>query len=213
MLKNATIGGAAAAIMISLAPASHASDTAPPTDPITVDVKTVNGSGCPQGTATVTELSDNTGFTVKYSDYVAEAGAGAGSTDFRKNCQLSLLVHVPQGFTYAIAQADYAGNAHLQAGATGLEQANYYFQGNSETVAVGHPLSGPYDGAWHNTDRADTATLVYKPCGVDRILNVNTELRVSTGDSDAANTSSYMAMNTTQGGVNTIYRFQWKRCS
>src|SRR3954453_14078820 len=121
MRKNAVMCGLAALSLTLIGSAAHAGDgvggadaavAEPPAGHITVDVVTVNGSGCPQGTATVTEKSDNTGFIVKYRDYVAEAGAGAGATDFRKNCQLSLLVHVPQGFTYAIAEADYAGNAH-----------------------------------------------------------------------------------------------------
>jgi len=83
--------------------------TPPPPDRIVIDVVTVNGSGCPAGTAAVAVAEDNTAFTVTYSDYLAQVGVGAKPTDFRKNCQLSLRVHVPQGFTYAIAQADYRG--------------------------------------------------------------------------------------------------------
>ncbi|GAA0330216.1 DUF4360 domain-containing protein [Actinoallomurus spadix] len=211
MLKNLTIVGAAAAFLIASAPAAAATDTAPPTDRITVDVKTVNGSGCPRGTAAVTELADNTGFTVTYSDYLAEVGPAAAPTDFRKNCQISVLVHAPQGFTYAIAEADYRGHAHLEGGAAGLQQASYYFQGDSETLPVGHTLSGPYDGDWATTDKADVATLVYKPCGEDRILNINTELRVSADGADAKKTS-YLSMNTTRGAVNSLYRLRWKQC-
>jgi Domain of unknown function (DUF4360) len=210
MLKSLMIGSTAAALLLSVAPAADAADTTPPADRITVDVMTVNGSGCPRGTASVTELADNTAFTVTYSDYVAQVGPGADPTDIRKNCQLSLLVHAPAGFTYAIAEADYRGHAHLEKGATGLQQANYYFQGESETVPVAHPLSGPYDGDWQHTDRA--GAVIWAPCGADRILNVNTELRVSGGSSDTKNAASYLAMNSARGSVNTIYRFYWKRC-
>jgi Domain of unknown function (DUF4360) len=210
MFRSLTIGSTAAALLLSVAPAAGAADTTPPADQITVDVKTVNGSGCPRGTAAVTESPDDTAFTVTYSDYLAQVGPAAEPTDIRKNCQLSLLVHAPQGFTYAIAEATYRGHAHLERGATGLQQADYYFQGDSETVPVAHPLSGPYDGDWQYTDRDDAA--VYAPCGVDRILNVNTELRVSAGTSDPKNATSYLTMNATHGSVNTIYRFHWKRC-
>ncbi|GAA1809076.1 hypothetical protein GCM10009835_30230 [Planosporangium flavigriseum] len=100
----------------------------PPPDKIVIDVVTVNGSGCPAGTAAVAVSPDNAAFTVTYSHYLAQVGVGAKPTDFRKNCQLNLAVHVPQGFTYAIAKADYRGFAHLENGATGLQRANYYFQ-------------------------------------------------------------------------------------
>src|SRR2546427_79784 len=101
----------------------------PPPDKIIIDVVTVNGTGCKPGTAAVAVSEDNTAFTVTYSEFIAQVGVGAGPLDWRKNCQLSLKVHVPQGFTYAIAQADYRGFAHLERGATALERANYYFQG------------------------------------------------------------------------------------
>src|SRR4051794_21257380 len=79
----------------------------PPNDKITIEVVSVFGSGCPKDTANVVVAPDNTAFTVTYSAYLAQAGAGTTASDGRKNCQLSLNVHVPGGFTYAIASVDY----------------------------------------------------------------------------------------------------------
>lgn len=185
---------------------------AAPSGNVTVDVLTVNGSGCPAGTARVTPAPDNTGFRVAYSRYAAEVGPGADPTELRKNCQLSLLVRVPQGFTYAIARADYSGIAHLAGGATGLQRANYYFQGSSDDNFSDHWFRGPLDGRWHTTDVTAAAELVYAPCGAERILNVNTELRVDAGTSDAGRTASSLAMTSTNGSVNTVYHFGWKQC-
>ncbi|BBJ44582.1 hypothetical protein SSPO_073000 [Streptomyces antimycoticus] len=50
------------------------------------------------------------------------------------------------------------------------------------------------------------------PCGQDRNFNVNTELRVSAGTSSSGSTS-FMAMDSTDGGVSTIYHLAWKECS
>ncbi|MGO4757987.1 DUF4360 domain-containing protein, partial [Streptomyces sp. 2MCAF27] len=127
-------GGVAAALfataLVSSQPASAQSPfDDPPPDKIVITVATVNGSGCPAGTAAVAVSPDNTAFTVTYSDYLAQVGKGSKPTDFRKNCQLNLVVHVPQGFTYAIASVDYRGYAHLEKGATSVEKASYYFQG------------------------------------------------------------------------------------
>jgi hypothetical protein len=185
-----------------------ASEAVVPGDPITVDVMTVNGSGCPAGTASATPLADNTGFTVAYTSYVASANGSAAPTDFRKNCQLALLVHVPQGFTFAIAQADYAGTARLAEGATGRQRANYYFQGSSADAWSDHEFAGPLVGSWRVSDTA--AALVYAPCATDRVLNVNTELLVENGTSSAA---SSLRMTSTSGGINSVYHFSWKQCS
>jgi hypothetical protein len=192
----------------AVAPLSAA--TSPP-DHITIEVVTVNGSGCPAGTAQVTPRPDNTSFTITYSDYLARAGGNSDPVDFRKNCQINLAVHVPQGFTYAIASAEYRGFAHLQPGAGGLTRANYYFQGASENAPVSHTIAGSYSGDWRFTDTTDAAELVYKPCGESRNLNINTELRVDRGTSDPAQTS-FITMDSTRGKVETIYRFAWKEC-
>jgi hypothetical protein len=182
---------------------------APPADRITLDVVSVNGSGCPPGTADVAVLSDNTGFRVTYREFVARAGGDANPVDFRKNCQIGLLVHVPQGFTFAVAEADYRGRARLEAGASALQRTNYYFQGSSDNSYADHSFAGPLSTVWQTTDR--TPVLVYSPCGEQRILNLNTELRVNEGAQNANKTST-MSMRATDGNVDTIFHFHWRYC-
>lgn len=205
--------GAATAALLAAALPAHNPSTGfedPPPDKIVIKVATVNGSGCPQGTAAVAVSADNTAFTVTYSDYLAQAGGNSDPTAFRKNCQLSLLVHVPSGFTYAIASADYRGFASLQQGARGTQRASYYFQGSPNTEYRSHPFSGPYDDNWQATDETDWAQLVYAPCGVQRNFNINTELRVSAGSS--SDEVSFMTMDSTDGDISTVYHLAWKEC-
>lgn len=202
---------AALTLPLAAVPASATAADPPPPDRIVIDVNTVNGSGCRAGTTAVAAASDNTAFTVTYSDYLAQAGGGSNPTDFRKNCQINLNVHVPQGFTYAIAGADYRGFAHLEDGASGMEKANYYHQGMAQTTPVSHTIRGGYSDNWQFSDRTDVSELVFKPCGEDRNFNINTELRVYKGTSDAAKTS-FMAFDSTDGSVRTTYHFAWKKC-
>ncbi|MFD6554204.1 DUF4360 domain-containing protein, partial [Streptomyces sp. NPDC058398] len=162
------MGGAIAALFATALPLSSPNGGIedPPPDKIVISVATVNGSGCPQGTAAVAVSPDNTAFTVTYSDYLAQVGGNADPIAFRKNCQLNLNVHVPQGFTYAIASADYRGFASLQRGASSTEKASYYFQGSPNTASITHSFRGPYGDDWQATDTTDWAQLVWAPCGV-----------------------------------------------
>ncbi|MFD6231382.1 DUF4360 domain-containing protein [Streptomyces sp. NPDC060232] len=210
MLRRLTVGAAVVALSTLAMPAQAHNTTYPP-GRITVDVVGVNGSGCPQGTASVAAASDNTSFTVTYSDYMAQTGAGSGGTDFRKNCQLALQIHVPHGFTYAIARADYRGFAHLQRGAYGQERANYYFQGMAQTTRRTHQFNGPYSDNWQASDQTEYTDLVWAPCGEQRNLNVNSELRVYAGTS-SPQALSFMSMDSTDGSVSTVYHFAWKEC-
>src|SRR5690606_11123961 len=134
---------------------------------------------------------------------------GVSPLEFRKNCQLSLTINVPSGFTYAVQSVDYRGYAYLARGATGFQQAGYYHQGSPETSYSSATFEGPYDDNWHARDSKEMAELVYAPCGEQRNLNINTELRVYRGNSDE---TSIMTMDSTDGAVSTIYHLAWKEC-
>ncbi|AXK35547.1 DUF4360 domain-containing protein [Streptomyces armeniacus] len=210
-------GGALAALFASTLSVQNPHATPPyfedpPEDEIVITVATVNGSGCPKGTAAVAVSPDNKAFTVTYSDYLAQVGKGSTPTDFRKNCQLSLVMHVPHGFTYAIASVDYRGYAFLEPGASSISKASYYFQGSSETTHHEHPYTGAYNDNWQATDETEWAHMVWAPCGELRNFNINTELRVNAGTSDTKNTTSFMTMDSTDGEVGTTYHFAWKKC-
>lgn len=206
MIKLIAIGGLALAMA---APQLDATAASAPSSRVTLDVVTINGSGCPAGTAALAVSPDNTAFTATYSEYIAEVGSGLALSASRKNCQISLLVHVPQGFTYAIAQADYRGFAELASGATGTQQGQYYFMGDSATAMSSHVFSGPMSDNWQATDRVAEASLVFKKCGVDRNLNINSSVRVNKGTSTSA---SYMAMDSVDGSFSTLFHFAWKTC-
>ncbi|MZE77938.1 DUF4360 domain-containing protein [Streptomyces xinghaiensis] len=204
-------GGAAAALFASvLAGQSAPAEAAVPAEQAQVGIITVNGSGCPAGTAAVAVSPDNSSVIVSYSDYLARTGAGADAADQRKNCQLALDVRVPSGWTYTITGAEHRGYTHLEKGATGLQQSQYYFQGSSETAVNSRSFAGPYDGEWRISENTPAAEQVWAPCGAKRLLNINTELRVDAGSS-GANAANIMAMESTKVPGAT-YKLKWKRC-
>ncbi|TYK46879.1 DUF4360 domain-containing protein [Actinomadura decatromicini] len=180
-------------------------------DGVTIEIATVNGSGCPIGTAAVAISDDKEAFTVTYSDYMAQIGGSTKPTDARKNCQIAMKVHVPQGFTYAIAQTDYRGYAFLNQGVKGIQRVTYYFQGNTQTEYLTHNLAGTYDNNFQFTDKVPVSQLVWRTCGEERNFNINTELRLDKGTSDGSKVS-FMAMDSTDGSIKTTYHFAWKKC-
>jgi hypothetical protein len=169
--KIAMFSATAALIAVPLAPSASAAA------PLSIEVATVNGSGCPAGDGASVTVNGDT-VTLSYSGYSAQAGGGAEPTDFRKNCQINLVVSVPDGYTYTVAEANFAGSAAVSRGASALQRANYYFSGSAATTALPHPITGPFRGDWASTDSPDSlAALGAAPCSADRNLNINTELR------------------------------------
>jgi Domain of unknown function (DUF4360) len=206
------IAAGAMALSSLVSPVSAPAMAAPPPNKMVIDVASTNGSGCPNNSATVAVAPDNTAFTVTYSEYQAQVGVGTKPTDFRRNCQLILNVHVPQGYTYAIAKTDYRGYAKLAPGAWAYEQANYYFQGDSHTARARHNFAGPHDGDWQTTDVVGVESLVWARCGAMRFFNINTELRVGTGTSNPQTTTSLITMDSTDTELSTIFHLAWKAC-
>lgn len=207
------IGSAAVALAATtLSPSAAAGGGTPPPGKVVIDVALVNGSGCPRGTAMVAVAPDNTGFVLSTRSFPAQAGAGSQPGDSRSNCQVGLRVNVPQGFTYAIAGAEYSGYAHLEKGATGLVRARQYFQGGSQTADWSQGFAGPYDGPWQASEVIRDEALVYAPCGEQRDLVLNTELRVHEGTSNPSTTRSYLVMGAGDGTTDTPYRLAWKTC-
>jgi hypothetical protein len=194
-------------LALSLSTPAHAEAAAVPDGNVTFEVIAANGSGCAPGTATVIADSDKTGFRIRYHDFVAEAGGSADPTDRRKNCQVGVLVTVPAGWTFAVAEADYRGRARLYSGATALQRTNYYWQGSSVNNNNDETFTGPLNGFWATKDVAPV--LVYAPCTEQRVLNVNTELRVDPGTSSGR---SSMSMRSSEGDVDTLFNFSWIRC-
>ncbi|MEV6597175.1 DUF4360 domain-containing protein [Actinoplanes sp. NPDC051346] len=181
--------------------------TGVPDGTVTVEVIAANGSGCAPGTAAVYGNHDKTGFRIRYYDFEAAAGGDAYPTDRRKNCQVGVLVTVPAGWTFAVAQAEYKGRAKLNSGATGLQKTNYYWQGSSENNRTEEYFHGPLNGYWDTEDVS--AGLVYLPCQDQKVLNINTELRVDAGTSSG---KSSMSMRSSEGDVDTLFNFAWIRC-
>jgi hypothetical protein len=210
-VRRAVVAAVSTVLALSLSTPAHAAGAdaiaAVPDGKVTVEVIAANGSGCSPGTATVVANSDNTGFRIRYHDFVAQAGGAADATERRKNCQIGVLVTVPAGWTFAIAEAEYRGRARLHAGATALQRTNYYWQGSSENSSTEQAFAGPFHGFWGTSDVAPVP--VYTPCAAQRVLNINTELRVDGGTS--AHRSS-MSMRSSEGDVDTLFNFSWTRC-
>ncbi|WP_246250790.1 MULTISPECIES: DUF4360 domain-containing protein [Actinomadura] len=204
--KSTTVvlAGALGLAALTTAPAS-AAPAAP--EGVSIEVASVNGSGCPQGTSSVVISENRTAFTVNYSEYLAYAGGEAPPTAFRKNCQINLRVRHPANYTYGIIGADHRGFAGLQAGATGLVRTSYYFQGSPTNQVGDHQLKGPYADDWQFSDRFSDVR--YKPCDEERNLNLNTELRVNAGGSDS-DKMSFLSMDSTHSSAR--YLFAWRRC-
>ncbi|HEU4422332.1 MAG TPA: DUF4360 domain-containing protein [Pilimelia sp.] len=211
VLAVTTLVAGTGIVAVSGSPAA-ADPAPPPTGKVLVELVKANGSGCKKNTTVVAISPDKEAFTVVYSTYMAVVGIGTKPPDARRTCKIDVKLSPPPGYTYAIAQVDYRGFAFLEGGATAVERAKYKFQGGPDRSLIEHPFAGPFDDFWQTTDLTEPGSLIFGDCGKSRTMNIDTELEVRVGTSDPETTTSFIAMDSTDGVIDTTYHIAWKTC-
>lgn len=166
------------------------------------------GTGCPTGSARAVVSPDRTSFTMIFDNYIAQAGSGRPMID-RKNCQILVNLDVPQGWTYSIARMDYRGFYSLGAGASGTQQATYYFQGMTQQASLRTNFVGPTQGNYLFSDTLGLNALVWAPCGARVGVNINTSLLAQVNN---PSTYAYLTTDSADGSVKTTFALQWQKC-
>ena len=167
------------------------------------------GSGCPAGSVANQLSSDLTTLTLLYDSFVAQAGHGIPPASYRKNCQLNVKLKYPQGWQFSVFKADYRGYANIPKGDTGTCKATYYFSGDSHQYSSATTITGPYEDNYLKTDRFGTESLVWSPCGVEGMLNINSEVRLTPLDSEKP---ALLTVDSTDLKFRQIHYLQWQKC-
>ena len=203
---NRKVGIAVVAGFVSLTSFSAFAQGPDPSQ-VYVNNFTYAGSGCPSGTVASDISEDAQAFTLLFDRYIAEAGPGIARSENRKNCNVLLNLHVPAGWSFTIMSVDYRGFAQLDSGTIGEEVSEYYFQGQ-RGPAFSTSLRGPYNDDYVVSDDIPIQDMVWSQCGVNRALNIKTQVRVNA----SYNRRALMTLDSIDGEFRQIYHMQWRRC-
>lgn len=165
------------------------------------------GTGCPDGSASVTLAPDQKSLSILFDNFVVEAGGSTNKGFDRKVCNIAIPVHVPQGLSVSILGIDYRGFNDIPAGAKSTFGVEYFFagiQGPSFTKSFTGPVSTDY--LVHNQLTAQS--LVWSKCGADVILRTNPSIRVQT----TQNKDATATVDSEDVSAAIVYQLQWQKC-
>ncbi|KAJ3162641.1 hypothetical protein HDU86_003614 [Geranomyces michiganensis] len=173
---------------------------------------TYNGSGCPISppSATVSLADDFSAFTVAFQQFIVETGPGVGRGENRKNCQLSVGIHIPGGWQLSIASADFRGWSQLDPHVSGLITAQYYFQGDGKTVQTSARIPAGTVNSYQLHEDIPFTSTSWSACGEDSNVQINTSIYVD--NSKAKTEAGLLTTDSIDGKVKQIYGFQWQKC-
>ena len=211
-VRNSSLSVLLVGVMLAfaLSVAANSEGAAGP-DPHDVYIETLSygGSGCPQGTVGKSLSDDRTTLTLIFDRYVATLGPDIPITENRKNCQLNVKLHFPQGWSYSIVTTDFQGFVQADHGVHAQRKSTYYFAGQTQQVSTAADFFGPITGPFLARDYV--GVMVYSPCGASESLNINAQVRLfNEGGNSSAR--AQISNDSIDGKFNLILGFQWRRC-
>jgi len=164
------------------------------------------GTGCPDGSASVTLSEDLKSLSILFDSFVVEAGGTTGKSLDRKVCNVAIPVHVPQGLSVSILAIDYRGFNDIPVGARSTFGVEYFFAG-VRGPSFTKNFSGPVSDNYVITNKLTAQALVWSGCGADVILRTNPSIRVQSTSKQAMATVDSEDVNAA-----IVYQLQWKKC-
>lgn len=183
----------------------------PPADQVYIKGMNYAGSGCPAGSAIGTLASDGSNINIAFDNYIASVGKGIPITESRKNCQINIDLMYPPGWSYSIYSTEYRGYVALDKKVTAIQQSDYWFPGESQTVRFSSFWEGPVQEDYKFTDDIARDAIVWSPCkSVPSTLNINTQIRASNMKNSKGN--GMITTDVINHKVIHIVGCQWRRC-
>ena len=163
------------------------------------------GNGCPQGTASATLSPDQKSLSILFDEYLVEA---APKKIARKNCNVAIPVHVPQGLSLSIIEVDYRGYNYLPKRAKSTFSAEYFFAG-IKGPTFKRTWKGPVDADYKIDNDLGIKARVWSACGADVNLRVNSSMRVHNKNRHEEAMSTVDSADFKAG---LVYHLAWKKC-
>ena len=177
-------------------------------DDISLGVPGYGGTGCPDGTVSVTLSPDAKSLSLLFDQYQVVVGGDSGKSFDRKSCNIAIPVHVPQGLSVSVLKIDFRGYNHLPQSATSQFNVEYFFAG-TKGPSFQRKFRGPIDEDYLINNELTAEAMIWSGCGADVNLRTNSSMRVST----LWNKEAMASIDSEDVNAAIVYQLQWRKCN
>jgi hypothetical protein len=182
-------------------------------DDIQLGIPGYGGTGCPAGSVSATLSPDAKTLSLIFDQYVVQAGGVTGKRLDRKNCQIALPIHIPQGYSVSILEMDYRGYNALPYGASSQFNVEYFLSYPGSPVSgprYSRTFRGPLNEEYLISNVLGMSAIVWSPCGTDLNLRTTTSMMATT---NSRMEDTMATVDSIDAKASIIYQLQWKRCN
>ncbi|WP_242908292.1 DUF4360 domain-containing protein [Actinomadura terrae] len=158
---------------------------------------------CP-GEVSVSEDGGRVNVTIK--NFKASVGPDVNPAEGQKSCGFLVNIHIPQGFTWAIANTDTRATADLDPEVVGEIMQSARMWGSPGADVSTHQFTG-HKGNLLFTDKVPVSQLKYARCGAPDLLDLETRIRVTSSDPSG---EGWVSLDFPEGGI--TYSIAYKKC-
>jgi hypothetical protein len=177
-------------------------------DQLELGLPAYGGTGCPAGTVSAALSPDNQSLSILFDSFVVESGGETGRFVDRKNCNVAVPVHVPQGYSVSVFQVDYRGYNLVPSGGRSVLGAEYFFA-DARGPRISKSFYGPQNQDYFYRNELVAEALVWTACGEDTNLRMNVSMMTQ---SNRSNDQAMSTVDSSDISTGVIYHIRWKRC-
>lgn len=137
-----------------------------------------SGNGCPLGSADVSLLAGAKRIDITFDKFSVEADNALGRVVAKKECDVTIKIKIPHGFSLAVEKVRYNGISRLPFGSNAHFVGAHYFN-HEQVAAVNKRYYGQTSSAFDISSRVSHQALFWSPCGEDAEIFSRTNIAVS----------------------------------
>ena len=194
-------------------PADGEGPVAPNADEIYIRSVAYAGTGCPEETVSQNISPDRKAVSFLFAEFLAEITAGMSEEERaiqgKKDCELTIDLQYPNGWTYSVASVDYRGFADFDDGVSAQRRTTIKFADDSKNESFSSALIAGFKGDFSFRDTFDIKEEVLAPCGTVKPLIIKIEAELL---ADNLESSGFLSLDTLDGEMSHQFGIKWTEC-